>query len=68
MWFQVAIRRFEYTKLKSSQETGFLNMTMSSLYSNALHSHHISIQNNSYSQGLKIKKKKIKKNDSTTIN
>ncbi len=31
------------TKLKSSQ-TGFLNMTMSSLYSNGLHSHHISIQ------------------------
>ncbi len=31
------------TKLKSSQ-TGFLNMTMSSLYSNALHSHQISIQ------------------------
>ncbi len=31
------------TKLKSSQ-TGFLNMTMSSLYSNGLHSHQISIQ------------------------
>ncbi len=31
------------TKLKSSQ-TGFLNMTMSSLYSNRLHSHQISIQ------------------------
>ncbi len=31
------------TKLKSSQ-TGFLNMTMSSLYSNNLHSHQISIQ------------------------
>ncbi len=31
------------TKLKSSQ-TGFLNMTMSSLYSNGLHSHEISIQ------------------------
>ncbi len=31
------------TKLKSSQ-TGFLNMTMSSLYLNGLHSHHISIQ------------------------
>ncbi len=31
------------TKLKSSQ-TGFLNMTMSSLYSNSLHSHQISIQ------------------------
>ncbi len=31
------------TKLKSSQ-TGFLNMTMSSLYSNGLHSHRISIQ------------------------
>ncbi len=31
------------TKLKSSQ-TGFLNMTMSSLYSNDLHSHQISIQ------------------------
>ncbi len=31
------------TKLKSSQ-TGFLNMTMSSLYSNVLHSHQISIQ------------------------
>ncbi len=30
------------TKLKSSQ-TGFLNMTMSSLYSNGLHSHQISI-------------------------
>ncbi len=31
------------TKLKSSP-TGFLNMTMSSLYSNSLHSHQISIQ------------------------
>ncbi len=31
------------TKLKSSQ-TGFLNMTMSSLYSKGLHSHQISIQ------------------------
>ncbi len=31
------------TKLKSSQ-TGFLNMTMISLYSNGLHSHQISIQ------------------------
>ncbi len=31
------------TKLKPSQ-TGFLNMTMSSLYSNGLHSHQISIQ------------------------
>ncbi len=31
------------TKLKSSQ-TGFLNMTMSSIYSNGLHSHQISIQ------------------------
>ncbi len=31
------------TKLKSSQ-TGFLNMTMSSLYSNGVHSHQISIQ------------------------
>ncbi len=31
------------TKLKSSQ-TGFLNLTMSSLYSNVLHSHQISIQ------------------------
>ncbi len=31
------------TKLKSSQ-TGFLNMTMSSLYSNGPHSHQISIQ------------------------
>ncbi len=31
------------TKLKSSQ-TDFLNMTMSSLYSNGLHSHQISIQ------------------------
>ncbi len=31
------------TKLKSSQ-TGFLNMTMSSLSSNGLHSHQISIQ------------------------
>ncbi len=30
------------TKLKSSQ-TGFLNMTMSLLYSNSLHSHQISI-------------------------
>ncbi len=33
----------DVTKLKSSQ-TGFLNMTMSSLYSNGLHSHQISIQ------------------------
>ncbi len=32
-----------FTKLKSSQ-TGFLNMTMSSLYSNGLHIHQISIQ------------------------
>ncbi len=31
------------TKLKSSQ-TGFLNMTMCTIYSNALHSHQISIQ------------------------
>ncbi len=31
------------TKIKSSQ-TGFLNMTMSSLYSNGLHSHQISIK------------------------
>ncbi len=31
------------TKLNSSQ-TGFLNMTVSSLYSNGLHSHQISIQ------------------------
>ncbi len=31
------------TKLKSSQ-TGFWNMTMSSLYSNGLHSHQISVQ------------------------
>ncbi|KAF7652374.1 hypothetical protein LDENG_00097700 [Lucifuga dentata] len=31
------------TKLKTSQ-IGFLNMTMSSLYSNGLHSHQISIQ------------------------
>ncbi len=31
------------TKLKTSQ-TGILNMTMSSLYSNGLHSHQISIQ------------------------
>ncbi len=31
------------TKLKSSQ-TGFLNMTMSSLYSNGLHNHQLSIQ------------------------
>ncbi len=31
------------TKLKSSQ-TDFLNMAMSSLYSNGLHSHQISIQ------------------------
>ncbi len=31
------------TKLKSSQ-TGFLNVKMSSLYSNGLHSHQISIQ------------------------
>ncbi len=31
------------TKLKSSQ-TGFLNVTMSSLYSNGLHIHQISIQ------------------------
>ncbi len=35
------------TKLKSSQ-TGFLNMTMSSLYSNGLHSHQISIQKNTF--------------------
>ncbi len=35
------------TKLKSSQ-TGFLNMTMSSLYSNGLHSHQISIQLNTF--------------------
>ncbi len=34
---------YHFTKLKSSQ-TGFLNMTMSSLYSNGLHSHQISIQ------------------------
>ncbi len=34
---------YHVTKLKSSQ-TGFLNMTMSSLYSNDLHSHQISIQ------------------------
>ncbi len=34
---------YHVTKLKSSQ-TGFLNMTMSSLYSNGLHSHQISIQ------------------------
>ncbi len=33
----------DVTKLKSSK-TGFLNMTMSSLYSNGLHSHQISIQ------------------------
>ncbi len=33
----------DVTKLKSPQ-TGFLNMTMSSLYSNGLHSHQISIQ------------------------
>ncbi len=31
------------TKLKSSQ-TGFLNLTMRSIYSNGLHSHQISIQ------------------------
>ncbi len=36
-------RMHHVTKLKSSQ-TGFLNMTMSSLYSNGLHSHQISIQ------------------------
>ncbi len=38
-------RRIMYhvTKIKLSQ-TGFLNMTMSSLYSNGLHSHQISIQ------------------------
>ncbi len=35
------------TKLKSSQ-TGFLNMTMSSLYSNGLHSHQISIQKSTF--------------------
>ncbi len=35
------------TKLKSSQ-TGFLNMTMSSLYSNGLHSHQISIQQRTF--------------------
>ncbi len=35
------------TKLKSSQ-TGFLNMTMSSLYSNGLHSHQISIQESTF--------------------
>ncbi len=34
---------YNVTQLKSSQ-TGFLNMTMSSLYSNGLHSHQISIQ------------------------
>ncbi len=35
------------TKLKSSQ-TGFLNMTMSSLYSNGLHNHQISIQESTF--------------------
>ncbi len=35
------------TKLKSSP-TGFLNMTMSSLYSNGLHSHQISIQKSTF--------------------
>ncbi len=35
------------TKLKSSQ-TSFLNMTMSSLYSNGLHSHQISIQKSTF--------------------
>ncbi len=35
------------TKLKSSQ-TGFLNMIMSSLYSNGLHSHQISIQQSTF--------------------
>ncbi len=35
------------TKLKSSQ-TGFLNMAMSSLYSNGLHSHQISIQSSTF--------------------
>ncbi len=35
------------TKIKSSQ-TGFLNMTMSSLYSNVLHSHQISIQQSTF--------------------
>ncbi len=35
------------TKLKSSQ-TGFLNMTMSSLYSNVLNSHQISIQQSTF--------------------
>ncbi len=35
------------TKLKSSQ-TGFLNMTMSSLYSNGLHNHQISIQQSTF--------------------
>ncbi len=38
------------TKLKSSQ-TGFLNMTMSSLYSNGLHSHQISIQYSTFGNG-----------------
>ncbi len=33
---------YHVTQLKSSQ-TGFLNMKMSSLYSNDLHSHQISI-------------------------
>ncbi len=35
------------TKFKSPQ-TGFLNMTMSSLYSNGLHSHQISIQQSTF--------------------
>ncbi len=35
------------TKLKSPQ-TGFLNMTMSSLYSNGLHSHQISIRKSTF--------------------
>ncbi len=53
------------TKLKSSQ-TGFLNMTMSSLYSNGLHSHQISI----YTQKKKLlnELKKIRVNFSTKFN
>ncbi len=35
------------TKLKSSK-TGFVNMTMSSLYSNGLHCHQISIQQSTF--------------------
>ncbi len=36
--------RFRLVVVYKSSQTGFLNMTMSSLYSNGLHSHQISIQ------------------------